>query len=101
MTSKLSPIHPGEVLLEDFMTPLDLSANRLAMDLHVPPTRIGEIINGRRAITADTALRLSRYFGSSAQFWMNLQARYDLAVAEDLSGKEVEREVHPRTRARA
>jgi addiction module HigA family antidote len=71
----MPPVHPGETLLEDFMKPLGLSANRLALDLHVPVTRIGDIVRGRRAITADTALRLARYFAASPQFWMNLQAK--------------------------
>lgn len=95
MSTKLEPVHPGEILREDFLVPNDLSANRLAMDLHVPATRIGEILKGNRGVTADTALRLARYFGTSAEFWLNLQTHYDLEVAEDLSSIVVEREVHP------
>ena len=101
MSKKLPPIHPGEVLLEDFMKPLDLSANRLATELRVPATRIGEIIHGRRGITAETALRLARYFGTSPQLWMNLQSRYDLELAEDEKAAEVERDVRPRKMAAA
>ncbi len=78
----LPPIHPGEILTEEFMKPLGLSMNRVARDLRVPVTRIEDIVHGRRSITSDTALRLARYFGSTAQFWMNLQISYDLEVAE-------------------
>ena len=74
----LKPVHPGEILLEDFMKPLNLSQNRLAREIGVPPRRINEIIHGKRAITADTAMRLSRFFGTSAQVWLNLQAEYEL-----------------------
>src|SRR5689334_1623624 len=80
---KLPPIHPGEILLEDYMKPLGLSADRLAMDLHVPATRIAEIIHGRRAITADSAVRLGRYFKTTPRFWLNLQTAYDLELIED------------------
>ena len=80
-TTKLSPIHPGEVLLEDFLGPMELSQNRLALALGVPPRRINEIVLGKRGITADTALRLATYFGTSAEFWLNLQMHYDLATA--------------------
>ncbi|MPZ14628.1 MAG: HigA family addiction module antidote protein [Chloroflexi bacterium] len=90
------PIYPGEHLLEDFMKPLGLSANRLAIELRIPATRILAIIHGKRSITGDTALRLGRYFGTSARFWMNLQAHYDLEVAEDDAGKKIERDVIPR-----
>ena len=87
-TRKLPPIHPGEVLFEEFMRPMGISQNRLGRDLGVPPRRINEIVHGKRGVTADTALRLSRYFGTSAQFWMGLQADYDLETAEDeLSGR--------------
>jgi addiction module HigA family antidote len=86
-------------LLEDFMKPLGLSINRLALDLHVPVTRVSEIVNGRRAIAADTALRLSRYFGASGEIWVSLQAKYDLQVAEDQRGGEIERQVQPRRAA--
>ncbi len=96
---KLPPIHPGETLLEDFMKPLGLSANRLALELRVPATRINDIAHGRRSITAETALRLSRYFGTSPQFWTNLQANYDLELALDRSGKAIESEVKPRQAA--
>lgn len=90
--------HPGEVLKEEFMAPLGLSANRLAIDLAVPATRIGEIIRGEspRAITADTALRLARYFGTTPAFWMNLQANFELSKAEVEKGKEIKDRVRPR-----
>ncbi len=91
----LAPVHPGEVLREDFMAPLGLTMNRLALDLRVPVTRIAEIVHERRAITPDTALRLGRYFNTSARFWMNLQAAHDLdAVGDKLQGT-IERDVHP------
>jgi addiction module HigA family antidote len=95
MTDKLSPIHPGEVLLEEFIKPMGLSQNRLAIDIGVDARRINEIVLGKRAITADTALRLSRFFGNSPQFWMGLQTQYDLDVAEDQLGRRLEREVRP------
>jgi addiction module HigA family antidote len=82
-SEKLLPIHPGEILREDFMVPLDLSMNKLALDLHVPVTRIAEIVHERRSITPDTALRLARYFNTSARFWLNAQATYDLELAQD------------------
>jgi addiction module HigA family antidote len=82
-TKTMPPIHPGESLREDFLIPLGLTANRLAMELLVPVTRINDIVRGRRAITADTALRLARYFGTTPQFWVNLQANYDLDLAQD------------------
>lgn len=91
--AKLAPIHPGEVLMEDFLVPLGLSQYRLAQDLSVPPRRINEIVHGKRAITADTALRLARYFGTSEQFWVNLQSRYDLEVERDRLGTRLEEEV--------
>lgn len=94
----LSPIHPGEILREDFMVPLGISMNKLALDLHVPVTRIAELVHGRRGITPDTALRLGRYFNTSARYWLNAQALYDLEVAEDRSQREVEREVQPYAR---
>jgi antitoxin HigA-1 len=93
----LPPVHPGEILNEDFMKPLRLSMNRLALDLHVPVTRIAEIVHERRGITPDTALRLARYFNTSARFWLNLQAAYDLEVAEDELSRTVAREVRPTT----
>jgi hypothetical protein len=89
-------IHPGEILREEFMIPLALSANALAKELHVPVTRINEIARERRGITADTALRLARYFGTTAQFWINLQVAYDLKTAERSVGKKVKAEVQPR-----
>ena len=95
MTDKLLPIHPGEVLLEEFILPMNLSQNRLAIDIGVDARRINEIVLGKRAITADTALRLSRFFGNSPQFWMGLQSQYDLDVAEDQLGKRLDREVRP------
>ena len=90
---RLPPVHPGEVLLEDFMKPLGLSQYRLAQDLGVPALRISQIVHGKRAVTADTALRLARYFGTSANVWMRLQARYDLEVAEAELAERVKREV--------
>lgn len=92
----LAPVHPGEILREDFMKPLGLSVNRLALELHVPATRIGEIVNERRRITAETALRLARYFQTNAEFWLNLQNFYDLE-RERRAGKvsEIDRQVQP------
>ena len=86
-------MHPGEVLHEEFLKPLGISQYRLARDINVPPRRINEIIHGKRAISADTALRLARYFGTSDRFWLNLQARYDLEVERDRLGPRLEREV--------
>ena len=94
---RLPPIHPGEILREEFLSPLGMSAHQLALALRVPATRINDIVNERRGITADTALRLSRYFGTTARFWMNMQASWELEVAEDQLGKAVRREVLPRT----
>lgn len=94
MTKKLKPVHPGEILREEFMLPR-LGMNRVAMDLRVPVTRIADIVNEKRAITADTALRFARYFNNSPTFWMNLQTRYDLEVAEDQIADKVERDVRP------
>ena len=90
---KLAPVHPGEILQEEFMTPLGLSQTRLGRDLGVSPRRINEIVHGARRVTADTALRLSRYFGTSAEFWLGLQADYDLDLASDLLGERIAREV--------
>src|SRR5262249_7836823 len=90
---KLAPIHPGEVLLEEFLRPLRLSQYRLAKEVNVPARRINEIVRKTRAITADTALRLARYFGTSERFWLNLQARYDLEIEKDRLGKRLQREV--------
>lgn len=89
----LPPIHPGEILLEEFLEPMGISQYRLAKDIAVPPRRINEIVHGKRGITADTALRLSRYFGLSERFWMNLQARYDLEVEKDRLKGKLEQEV--------
>ncbi len=93
MDEILSPIHPGEVLLEDFMKPLELSQYRLAKDIGVTPIRISQIVNGQRSITVDTALRLARYFGTSAAVWLRLQMRYDLEVAEKELQEKIDREV--------
>jgi addiction module HigA family antidote len=90
---RLPPVHPGEVLLEDFMKPLGLSQYRVAKDIGVPPMRISQIVRGQRAITADTAMRLARYFGTSAVVWLHLQARYDLEVAEAQMAERINREV--------
>jgi len=95
-TKILAPLHPGEVLLEEFMRPMGISQNRLALDLKVPPRRINEIVNRKRGITSDTALRLSRYFGTSAQFWMGLQADYELELAQDAYADKIYREVKVR-----
>src|SRR3990172_6480747 len=95
MTDKLSPVHRGEVLLEDFIKPMNLSQNRLAIDIGVDARRINEIVLGKRSVTADTALRLARFFGNSPQFWLGLQTQYDLDVAEDHLGKRLDREVRP------
>jgi addiction module HigA family antidote len=91
---KLSPIHPGEILNEEFLKPMGISQYRLAKDISVPPRRINEIVHGKRSITADTALRLGKFFGISAQFWLNLQTRYDLEVTEDLLSDRLDKEVH-------
>lgn len=94
----LAPIHPGEILLEDFLIPLLISQYRLAKDISVPPRRINEIVKGKRAITADTALRLARYFGNSAAFWMKVQAKYDLEIENDRLGERLILEVKIRPR---
>ena len=94
---RLPPIHPGEILREEFLVPLGMSAHQLALALRVPATRINDIVNEKRGITADTALRLSRYFGTSSRFWMNMQTSYELEVAEDRLRQVVMREVLPRT----
>ncbi len=90
---KLAPVHPGEVLLEEFLKPLGLSQNRLALNIGVPPRRINEIVLGKRRVTADTALRLARYFDTTPQFWLGLQADYDLDVAADELGERLDHEV--------
>ena len=92
------PIHPGEFLREDFMAPLGLSANALAMALHVPVTRVSEIVRERRGITADTALRLAQYFGTTPDFWMNMQKQWELAIAEKQSHRRIRSEVKPAPR---
>lgn len=92
----LDPIHPGEILREEFMKPLGISINRLARDIAVPPARISAIVNGKRAITADTALRLAKYFGVSSELWLGLQTDYELRMARRRVGPEIERRVHAR-----
>src|SRR5437764_14138597 len=92
---KLKPVHPGEILHEEFMKPLGLSMNKLALDLRVPVTRIADIVGERRGITADTALRLARYFRNTPVFWMNLQTWYDLEVAKDQREEKIRRDVTP------
>lgn len=96
MTKTLPPIHPGEILLEEFLKPLEMNPHQLAMALRVPPNRIAQIIAGERAITADTALRLGRYFGVSPQFWMNLQCTYELRAAAREHQAQIDRDVRPR-----
>ena len=96
----MRPIYPGEILREEYMTPLGLSANALARALGVTPARVNDIVRGRRGITADTALRLARYFGTNAQSWINLQAAYDLRVAELAAGETIARVVKPRSAAK-
>ena len=92
-TKKLAPIHPGEILMEEFLKPLGISQYRLAKDINVPARRINEIVHGKRSITADTALRLPRYFNLSERFWLNLQARYDLEIEKDKFKGRIESEV--------
>ena len=91
---KIPPVHPGEILLEEFLKPMGLSQNRVALDIRVPARRINEIVLGKRRITPDTALRLAKYFQMSPQFWLGLQMDYDLDVAEDQFSKKIEKEVH-------
>ncbi len=90
---KIQPVHPGEILFEEFLKPMNISQNQLGRDLGVSPRRVNEIIHGKRSITADTALRLSTYFGNSASFWLGLQMDYDLEVADDKIAKQIQREV--------
>jgi len=90
---KLTPLHPGEILLEEFLEPMGITQYRLAKDISVPPRRINEIVHGLRGITADTALRLARYFGTSERFWLNLQTRYDLEIEKDRLGGRLDEEV--------
>lgn len=94
-TRIMPPVHPGETLREDLLKPLGLSASRLAIELPVPVTRVNDIVRGKRAVTADTALRLARFFGTTPQFWMNLQANYDLELAQDASGAEISGRIRP------
>jgi addiction module HigA family antidote len=96
---KMDPIHPGEVLHADFLEPLGISQYRLAQDISVPPRRINEIVHGKRAVSADTALRLARYFGTSERFWLNLQARFDLEQQRDVLGARLAKEVRVLDRA--
>jgi addiction module HigA family antidote len=91
---KMPPLHPGEILLEEFLKPMGLSQNRLALDIRVPARRINEIVQGKRRITADTALRLAKYFNMSAKFWLGLQTDYDLDVAEDKLADRLDKEIH-------
>ena len=95
MVKKLEPIHPGEILFEEFMKPLEISINRLAREIAVPPGRISEIVNGKRSISADTALRLGRYFSVSPDTWLGLQNEYDLRVARQAIGEELTKRIHP------
>ena len=94
MDEKLPPIHPGEILMEEFLKPMNISQYKLAKDISVPARRINEIVHGSRAITPDTALRLSRYFGLSERFWINMQTRYDLEVEKDRLQDRLDKEVH-------
>lgn len=94
MANKYSPIHPGEILLEEFLEPLGISQYRLAKDISVPPRRINEIVLGKRAVTPDTALRLSLFFGLSERFWLNLQTRYDIEIEKDKLEGRLTKEVH-------
>ena len=94
MAKKMPPIHPGQILLEEFLKPMSISQYRISKDITVPARRINEIVHGKRSVTADTALRLGKFFGMSAQFWLNLQSRYDLEVAEDALKSRLKKEVH-------
>ena len=93
MAKKLAPVHPGEILLEEFLRPMGISQYRLAKDISVPPRRINEIVHGKRGISANTALRFARFFGTTPEFWLNLQSHYDLEVQRDRMGSQIEREV--------
>ena len=95
----MRPIHPGEILREEFLIPLEMSAHALSQAIRVPATRVNDVVNGRRGVTADTALRLARYFGNSAEFWLNLQAAYDLRTAERDVAPKIEKEILPRKAA--
>lgn len=94
-TQQLAPIHPGEILLHQFLEELELSQNQLARDIDVPPTRVNDVVNGLRPITVDTAMRLARYFGNSPQFWLNLQQRYDIQMAERVLRPTLEKKIQP------
>lgn len=94
--NKMRPIHPGEILREEYLLPLEMSVNALASELRVPATRLHEIVNERRSITADTALRLAQYFGGDAQSWLNLQSAYDLKIIETERGDEIKKQISPR-----
>lgn len=98
-TKRLKPVHPGDILRHDFLDPIEMTPYRLAKELHVSPPTVNEIARGRRAVSADMALRLARFWGTSAQFWLNLQARYDLETAEDRFGRAIAREIEPRRTA--
>ena len=98
MVKRIEPIHPGEILMQEFLLPMKISQYRLAKDISVPPRRINEIVHGKRAITADTALRLARYFGTSERFWLNLQIRYDLEVEKDRLGSKLDHEIRALTK---
>ena len=95
LPKKIAPVHPGEILREDLLTPLGMSVNKLALSLGVPAQRMGDVVNGKRAITPDTALRLARFLGTTPEFWIRLQARYELEVAKDRLSAEIERTVRP------
>ena len=97
MVKRIEPIHPGEILMEEFLLPMKISQYRLAKDVSVPPRRINEIVHGKRSITADTALRLARYFGTSERSWLNLQVRYDLEVEKDRLGSKLDQEIRALT----
>jgi antitoxin HigA-1 len=99
MRQKIPFPHPGDTIREDFLKPLGMSVNKLALELRVPATRMAEIVHGRRGVTADTALRLARYFNTTPKFWLNLQASYDLAIASDAHAEEIRRTVRPREAA--
>ncbi len=94
MAKRLPPITPGDILLEEFLEPMGISQAQLAKNLNVPPNRVNQIVNGKREITADTALRLGQYFGIEPEFWLNLQLRFNVKIAKEKSGKQIEREVH-------
>ncbi|MGH7885589.1 MAG: HigA family addiction module antitoxin [Thermodesulfobacteriota bacterium] len=99
MSKKLTPIHPGEILLEEFLNPMNISQYRLSKETNMPPRRINEIVHGKRSITANTALRLSRFFGTTERFWLNLQTRYDLEVEKDNLGDRLIKEVNVNEKA--